>query len=116
RRALEVDSTSRETLSAIATLHLLRGENAEFEELQARLAARHPMYAGLLTTAAEIAAQQRQYGRALELAEEATRTDPVSWEAWGTLGLNQFRLGRIAEARSSLERSFTGDPYNVWIK
>ncbi|MDH3859532.1 MAG: hypothetical protein OEV07_16175, partial [Gammaproteobacteria bacterium] len=34
----------------------------------------------------------------------------------GLLGMNQLRLGLISEGRANLERSFSGDPYNIWIK
>lgn len=115
-RALEVNPTSRDALATLAALRFVQGDIAGFEEAGARVAAFDPTYAGVLTTAAELAGQQRQYAQAMELAEEATRVDPSSWEAWGALGLNQFRLGRIADARASLEHSFSGDPYNVWIK
>ena len=30
--------------------------------------------------------------------------------------MNQLRLGQIADGRASLETSFKGDPYNVWVK
>ena len=30
--------------------------------------------------------------------------------------MNQLRLGQIADGRKSLETSFAGDPYNVWVK
>ena len=30
--------------------------------------------------------------------------------------MNQLRLGQITDGRKSLETSFTGDPYNVWVK
>ena len=42
--------------------------------------------------------------------------DPKNWHAWSVLGLNQMRLGQVAEGRKSLETSFGGDPYNVWVK
>ncbi|HEV2131356.1 MAG TPA: tetratricopeptide repeat protein, partial [Longimicrobiaceae bacterium] len=58
----------------------------------------------------------RNYEGAIELTRQAVALDPKSWRAYGVLGLNQFRSGQIEEARQSLETSFTGDPYNVWIK
>ena len=42
--------------------------------------------------------------------------DPRTWRGLGILGLNQLRVGAIADGRKSLEASFAGDPYNVWIK
>jgi cellulose synthase operon protein C len=116
RRALEVEPTSLEALSAVAALHFVRGDQRRYEEARDQVRALNPRYAGLLTTTAEIAAQQRRYAEAAALAEEALRIDGRAWDAHGILGLNQFRLGRIEEARASLERSFEGDPYNVWIK
>ena len=116
RRALDVNPASRDALATLAALHFVQGDMVGFADARARVAAHDPTYAGVLTTAAELAGQQRQYTQAMELAEEATRVDPASWEAWGALGLNQFRLGQIADARASLEHSFSGDPYNVWIK
>src|SRR5690606_15060897 len=116
QRALEVNPGSLEALSMLAALHFVRGDERSFEEVKARVSELNPSYAGLLTTSAEIAAQHRLYAAAAELAEEATQLDPTYWQGFGELGLNQFRLGRIDAARESLERSFAGDPYNVWIK
>jgi tetratricopeptide (TPR) repeat protein len=42
--------------------------------------------------------------------------DAQSWRGYGLLGMNQLRLGQIEAGRANLERSFAGDPYNVWIK
>jgi hypothetical protein len=41
---------------------------------------------------------------------------PRDWDSWGKLGMNQLRLGQIAEGKKSLDASFAGDPYNVWVK
>jgi tetratricopeptide (TPR) repeat protein len=30
--------------------------------------------------------------------------------------MNQLRLGQMQDGRANLERSFAGDPYNIWIK
>ncbi|MEX2584536.1 MAG: tetratricopeptide repeat protein [Gemmatimonadota bacterium] len=115
-KALEVNPSSLEALSTLAALHYVRGDLDRYEAIRARVADLNPMYAGLLTTVSEVAAQHRLYAEAAELAEEATRLDPLHWHGFAELGLNQFRLGRIDDARASLERSFAGDPYNVWIK
>jgi len=115
-KALEVNPSSLEALSMLGALQFVAGDDRRFQETRARVQALNPGYAGLHTTTAEVAAQQRRYAEAAELAEEGTRLDPHSWATFGVLGLNQFRTGRIEEARESLERSFAGDPYNVWIK
>lgn len=116
KRALEINPTSLEALSMLAAVHFVNDRRDQYEELKGRIEQMNPRYEGLLTTVAEIAAQQRRYGEAAQLAQEATRINPQSWNAFGVLGLNQFRLGRIQEATASLEQAFAGDPYNVWIK
>ncbi|MEX0912170.1 MAG: tetratricopeptide repeat protein, partial [Gemmatimonadota bacterium] len=115
-RALEVNPASLDALSTIAALHFLRNDLDRYEEVRRRVVELNPSYAGLHVTVAELAAQHRMYAEAARLAEEATQIDPIHWPAFAARGLNQFRLGRIEEARASLERSFEGDPYNVWIK
>jgi cellulose synthase operon protein C len=116
RRALEVNPASLEALSGLAAVLYLRDDSRGYAEVKARVGQLNPRYGGLLTTVAEIAAQHRRYAEAARLAEEATRLDPQSWHAHGVLGINLFRLGRVDEAMETLERSFAGDPYNVWIK
>ncbi len=37
-------------------------------------------------------------------------------KGYGLLGLNQLRLRDIEGGKKSLDRSFEGDPFNVWIK
>lgn len=116
RLALEVNPSSLEGLSTLAALHYIRNDQTEFREVSERVRSLNPRYAGLLTTVAEVAAQVRLYRDAAELAGQAVEVDPDSWPAYAALGLNQFRIGRIDDARATLERSFAGDPYNVWIK
>lgn len=115
-RAIEVNPSSLEALSALAGLYFIRDDTRRYSELRSRVQTLNPGYAGLNAKVADLAAKQRRYADAAELAEEATRIDPHSWDAFGILGLNQFRLGYIDDAFASLERAFAGDPYNVWIK
>ena len=70
----------------------------------------------LYSTLAELAAQVRLYKPAAEFAKQGVTLDPKNWHAWSVLGMNQLRLGQITDGRKSLETSFTGDPYNVWVK
>jgi Flp pilus assembly protein TadD len=63
-----------------------------------------------------MAATHRRYADAVTLAAEAEKLDPGDWSAFGVMGLNQLRTGKVDEARASLATSFKGDPYNAWIK
>jgi tetratricopeptide (TPR) repeat protein len=56
------------------------------------------------------------YRQAADFAKQAVTLDPKNWRAWGLLGNNELRLGEVAEGKKSLETSFTGDPYSVWVK
>jgi len=116
QKALEVNPSSLEALSTLAAIHYIHGDEREYQRVRNQVSQLNPLYAGLLTTVAEIAAQVRRYGDAAEIAAEAVRIDSLAWDAYAVLGLNQFRLGRIDEAIQTLETSFAGDPYNVWIK
>ena len=115
-RALEVNPTSLEALAVLAAIRALAGDERGFEAARRRAHELNPRYSALFTIAAELAVQQRRYPEAAALAERAVRLDSADWAGWGQLGLNQFRLGRVDEARTSLERAFAGDPFNVWIK
>ncbi|NNE64691.1 MAG: tetratricopeptide repeat protein [Gammaproteobacteria bacterium] len=115
-KALEVNPVSLEALSMLAVVHYLLRDTIEFEELEKQVLALNPGYAGFYNQLAELAAQNRLYRQAQAFAAKAVELDPQSWRGHGLLGMNQFRLGDMQQGRSSLERSFSGDPYNVWIR
>jgi tetratricopeptide (TPR) repeat protein len=116
RRALAVDSTSLDAIGALAATAYLRGDRAAYERERRRAASVAPGRGDVPAMLAELAARQRQYARAVELAREAVRIDSTLWRAHGVLGINALRTGDVAEAKRSLERAFAGDPYDVWIK
>jgi len=116
RQALAVDPGSLEALAVLAAAQYLAGDEQAYAQTRAAAAARNPRSATLFETVAEQAAQNRLYREAVALSLEAVDADPNSWEAWGTLGLNQLRIGEIEAGRESLERAFAGDPFNVWYK
>jgi tetratricopeptide (TPR) repeat protein len=115
-RALEVDPASLEALSMLAAARFLADDTAGFQEARARALRLNPRYAELDATVAELAVQVRRYGEAVERAATGVALDSASWRAWGLLGMNQLRTGRIEQGRASLERAFGGDPYNPWFK
>ena len=75
-----------------------------------------PTAAPVLLVVSDLAADHRKYADALSFARAATESDPDSWTAWGLMGLNQVRLGRVEEGRANLETAFAGDPFNLWFK
>jgi len=114
--ALAINAESLDALSLRAAAYFLSDQKTRFEADIGAVLVLNPRYAELYNTLAEIAARNRLYPEAAEFAQQAVELDPQSWRGHGLLGLNQLRLGQIEQGLASLETSFAGDPYNVWIK
>jgi tetratricopeptide (TPR) repeat protein len=115
-RALAVNPSSAEALAALAAAQYVSGDLPAFTATRQRAEALFPRSGDLLVNVAEAAVRNRLYREGARLAREALALEPQSWAALASLGQSQLRLGEIEEARKSLERSFAGDPYNVWVK
>ena len=114
--ALATNPESLAALSALAAARFLQGDQAAYAAAKATAERLYPASGELLATVAEASVRNRLYREALLLAEQAIKREPRSWRALAILGQNQLRLGQIDEGKKSLERSFLGDPYNVWVK
>ena len=112
--ASRAHADATEAMIATAAVAQVRGDQNTMRAILGR--ARGPAAAKIAVALAELSVQQRQYAKAVDLAREALTHDSTSWQAWSVLGINQLRLGDAAAARKSLEKSFAGDPYNVWVK
>ena len=112
--ALRSNSSSIDALMAMAAVQQVSGDQAALRNTIGR--AQGAGAARLLVGLAELSVAQRQYARAVELAREAITRNSMAWDAWSVLGINQLRQGDATAARQSLEKSFKGDPYNVWVK
>ena len=115
-KALEVNPVSLDALSMLAVVYYLLRDTIQFEKIEKQVLTLNPGYAEFYNQLAELAARNRLYRQAQAFAAKAVELDPQSWRGYGLLGMNQLRLGDMQPGRSSLERSFSGDPYNVWIK
>jgi tetratricopeptide (TPR) repeat protein len=115
-RALAVNSASSEALAVLAAAKYVAGDSKGYEEIRQRALALNPANAEFYVTISSAASRIRLYAVAAEFARQGIAADPKNWEAHSLLGMNLLRLGKIREGRSSLEASFTGDPYNVWVK
>ncbi|HUG52675.1 MAG TPA: tetratricopeptide repeat protein [Vicinamibacteria bacterium] len=113
---LALNPTSLPALSALAAARYLQGDQVRFEEARGRALALNPRNAELYNRLAEMSARNRLFRQAVDFAGQAVALDPRSARGLGIRGLNQLRIGAIEEGRRSLEASFAGDPYNVWIK
>ena len=115
-RALRVNPTEERALAMAAAIKYLTHDQAAYEAMRQRALSLDPGDADIYSTLAELAAQVRLYKPAADFAKQAVALDPKNWHAWSLLGMNQMRLGQITEGRQSLETSFKGDPYDVWVK
>jgi tetratricopeptide (TPR) repeat protein len=115
-RALQVNPASSDALAVKAAVRYLTGDTQGFEAAKRQALAVNPRNAELFNTLSELASHVRQYREAADFARQAVALDAKSWRGFGLLGMNELRLGQIAAGRKDLETSFTGDPYNVWIK
>ena len=105
-----------ETLAALAAVRLLGGEDAELLELEARYRHNWPGDPLLDLALASAAERRRWYREAARRSRAALRRSPDSAAALRLLGLNQLRLGDIAEGRSVLEDAFRRDPFDALVK
>jgi tetratricopeptide (TPR) repeat protein len=115
-KALSINARSLDALTARATAEWLADDMSAYERTRQEVLSIDPAHSSLFNDVAELAVRQRRYAGAVELARQAVELDPLNAMAWGTLGLNQLRIGEIDEGRASLETSFERDPYNPWIK
>jgi tetratricopeptide (TPR) repeat protein len=115
-RALRINPTSGHTLAVAAAIKYLTHDDAGFTVLRDRALAINPSDAEFYGTLAELTAQVRLYRTAADFAKQGVTLDPKNWRDWSQLGMNELRLGRVADGKKSLETSFGGDPYNVWVK
>ena len=114
--ALTINPVSLEAFSILAASSFLSGDGEGFENTRHIILTQNPVYAELYNILADVCVQNRLYREAVDFSRQAILLDEKSWRGYGLLGLNQLRLGDIEEGRENLERSFAGDPYNVWIK
>ncbi|HZM50144.1 MAG TPA: tetratricopeptide repeat protein, partial [Vicinamibacteria bacterium] len=115
-RVLADNPASLPALSTLAAARHFQGDAAGYDVTRKRALALNPRAAELYNRLAELSARNRLYREAADFAQQAVALDSRTWRGLGILGLNQLRLGAIEPGRQSLEASFKGDPYNVWIK
>jgi tetratricopeptide (TPR) repeat protein len=91
-------------------------QDRDFEPAAAQALAINPRYGQLYETLAHYATITRRTSEAAEFARRAVALSPRLWSARLALGMALLRLGRMEEGRAEVEKSFAGDPFNVWAK
>jgi tetratricopeptide (TPR) repeat protein len=115
-RALETNPNSLRALAVLAGVNHFRGWKEQFDATVARIDAINPRYADLYNTLAELSVRNRLYFDAVAFAQRAVDMDPRSWQGYAILGVNQLRIGEMEAGRENVEKSFAGNPFNVWTK
>ena len=113
-RALAIDSSSLDAHVLTAASAYLRGD--DWNRAAQEVLERSPQHSAVYTTMGDLAVQTRRYRDAVRMADRAIAVDSTDWSAHALRGLNLMRSGDVASARGSLEASFAGDPFNVWVK
>ena len=84
-------------------------------EITATLAI-NPRYGAIFNKLSHYATMTRRTEQAAQFARRAIEISPGLWAAHLNLGMALLRLGQMAEGRTEIEKSFKGDPFNVWAK
>src|SRR4051812_12590375 len=113
---LRIDPTNNQALGMYAATKNLTRDEAGYNTWKQRALAQNPKDGDFFVTVAELNSRVRQYDKAAAFAREGVAIDSTNWNAWAMLANNLLRIGRVEEARRAFERSFKGDPYNLWTK
>src|ERR1700754_1180629 len=115
-RALAANPNSIKALGVRAALYYLTDKKAELEAETKRALIINPKAGEFFDTLAHFAVNNRRYTDAVEFDRRAVELSPHLWSAHTQLGIQLLRVGKISEGRAVLERTFAGDPFNVWAK
>lgn len=116
RRALQVAPSLVDAMAIRAAGFYLADKKPDLEGEIKRALATNPRAGSLFSTLAHFAVINRRYAESVEFGRRAVELSPRLWPARTELGIQLLRTGREAEGRAELQRTFDGDPFNVWAK
>jgi tetratricopeptide (TPR) repeat protein len=76
----------------------------------------NPRYGTLFNFLSRYATMIRRNEQAAQFARRAIELSPQLWGAHLNLGMALLRLGQMEAGRAAVEKSFKGDPFNLWAK
>ena len=115
-RALEVNPSYEQSLANLATVYHLRNERESYNQTELKILGINPASSDFYTTLAENCIGRFRYQDAVDFCYKAISNDWRNWHAYGLLGANLLRIGKVDEARRFLERGFRGDPFNLFAR
>ncbi len=113
-RALSVNPRSLEAHAYRTVMAYLQDRDIG-PEIAATLAI-NPRWGALFNILSRYATMSRRNEQAAQFARRATELSPKLWAAHLNLGMALLRLGQMEAGRAAVEKSFKGDPFNVWAK
>ncbi len=114
QRALAVNSRDLESLSLEAVHRQIQGDATAFSGVEKKVLEINPSYGRFYYTLAENLVMRRKYEEAVGFYRKAVALDPKLYPAYAGLGMNLMRVGDLKEGRAMVQRSFDGDPFNIW--
>jgi cellulose synthase operon protein C len=115
-KALTVNPNSVEARALRGAIFYATDRKAELDAETKRTLAINPKAGAFYETLAHFAVNKRRYADGVEFGRRAVELSPKLWRARTELGIQLLRVGKVAEGRAELEKTFDGDPFNVWAK
>ena len=91
-------------------------QDRDYEPAVAAALAINPRYGMIFNVLAHYATITRRTAQAAVFAKRAVEISPRLWSAHLDLGMALLRLGQMEAGRAQVEKSFQGDPFNIWAK
>jgi len=114
--ALKINPNSLEAHSLRAAMFWLQGKQSDYDNAVKTTLGVNPRFGSLYETVAHFATQTRRYSESVDFLNQALKLSPDQWSSHLALGMGLLRLGKIEEGRAAVEKSFEGDPFNLWAK
>lgn len=115
-KALAINPNSVEARALRGAIFYATDRKAELDAEIKRTLAINPKAGLFYETLAHFAVNKRRYADGVEFGRRAVELSPKLWRARTELGIQLLRVGKTAEGRVELEKTFAGDPFNVWAK
>lgn len=115
-RALAINPNSVEARALRGAIFYATDRKTELEAETKRALAINPKAGVFFETLAHFAVNKRRYADSVVFGTRAVELSPTLWRARTELGIQLLRVGKTAEGRVELEKTFAGDPFNVWAK
>lgn len=113
-KALKINPRSLEAHALRAAM--LYVQDRDIEPVVATTLAINPRYGDIFNVLSHYATITRRNAQTIQFARRAIEVSPKLWPAHLNLGMALLRAGQMEAGRTHVEKSFEGDPFNVWAK